>query len=89
MPTLAKNKRARFDYEILDTLEAGVMLSGAEAKATREGQMKLVESYVTFKGDIPYLTNAHISRYSKSDQYAPYDPTRPRKLLPKKSEIAM
>ncbi len=88
MAKLAINKKARFDYEILDTLEAGVILNGQEAKSVREGGLRLVESFVTFKGEEAFITNAHINRYSKASSHLEHDPTRPRKLLLHKKQIA-
>ncbi len=88
MPVLAKNKKAFFDYEILEKYEAGIVLSGAEVKAAKSGQIKLTESFVAFQGETPFLTNAHISRYKKSNPNEPYDPTRSRQLLLHKKEIA-
>ncbi len=88
MPTLAKNKRARFDYEILETLEAGIVLTGAEVKSVKAGHLKLTEAYITFRGEVPYVTNLHISRYKKSDPKVAYDPTRARRILLGKRQIA-
>lgn len=88
MPKLAQNKKARFDYEILEKYEAGIVLSGNEVKAAKAGQIKLTESFVTFQGETPFLTNAHISRYTKSNPNVAYDPTHSRKLLLHKKEIA-
>ena len=88
MPTLAKNRRARFEYEILDTLEAGLVLSGAEVKSIRTGHASLAGAYVTFHGNEPHLTNAHIAPYAFAVKNESYDPTQTRKLLLKKKEIA-
>lgn len=88
MPTLAVNKRARFDYNILEKFEAGLVLSGAEVKSVRQGSASLKGSFVTFRGDEAYLTNATIPRYKFSNPDIPYDPSHSRKLLLKKKEIA-
>ena len=88
MPTLARNRRARFDYEILETFEAGLKLTGNEVKSVRGGHISLAGAFVTFRGNIPILTNAHISPYPFAPLRADYDPTAPRELLLKKSEIA-
>ncbi|PIR74563.1 MAG: SsrA-binding protein [Candidatus Magasanikbacteria bacterium CG10_big_fil_rev_8_21_14_0_10_47_10] len=88
MPVYAKNKKAYHDYEILETLEAGLVLDGHEVKAVRNGQMKLSGGYVTFHNEEAYLTNAHISRYKFTGTLEAYDPDKSRKLLLKKSEIA-
>jgi SsrA-binding protein len=89
MPVLATNKKARFDYEILDTFEAGLVLSGQEVKATRQGQANLKGAYVTInsKGEA-YLTNAGIAAYKMAGNLTDYEATRPRKLLLHKKEIA-
>lgn len=87
MPTLATNKKARFDYEILDEWEAGLMLSGQEVKSVRAGQMSLKGSFVHVKGDAVWLVNAHIPKYAKAGPLPGYDPDQSRKLLLHKREI--
>ncbi|EKE25345.1 MAG: SsrA RNA (tmRNA)-binding protein [uncultured bacterium] len=87
MPTLAINKRAVFDYEILDKFEAGLMLSGAEVKSVKNGHLSLKGSFVTIHESELYLTNAHISPYPYANPKTSYDPTRSRKLLVRKAEI--
>ncbi|EKE19142.1 MAG: SsrA-binding protein [uncultured bacterium] len=87
MPTLATNKRARFDYELQDTYEAGLMLSGAEVKSVKNGHISLKGSFVTMHESELYLTNANISPYPHANQKIAYDPTRSRKLLVRKAEI--
>lgn len=87
MSVLAFNKRANFDYEILEKYEAGLVLAGHEVKSIKTGHVSLKESFVTIRGNELYLTNAHIPPYQHAGQLANYDPTRPRKLLLKKSEI--
>jgi len=87
MPTIAKNKKARFDYEILETYEAGIVLHGFEVKAVRLGHISLKGAYVTIKDEEVYLLNAHISPYQPANMPKDYDPTRMRKLLLKRSEI--
>ena len=92
MPTLAVNKRAGFDYEVLDKYEAGLVLAGYEVKAVRAGNVNLKAAYITFRSDkaglpVPYLTNAHISLYKYASTVKDYDPTRPRKILLKAREI--
>lgn len=87
MSTLAFNKRANFDYEISDKYEAGLVLTGQEVKSVKMGHISLKESFVTVKGTELYLTNAHITPYKHAGELKNYDPTRPRKLLLKKSEI--
>lgn len=87
MTTLAYNKRANFDYAISDRFEAGLVLTGQEVKSVKAGHISLKESFVTIKGAELYLTNAHITPWKHAGEIKNYDPTRPRKLLLKKSEI--
>lgn len=86
MPNLAINKKATFEYEILEKLEAGLMLTGAEVKSVRNGNIRLLGAYVTFHGTSANLLNAHISPY-KYAQNEEYDPTVSRRLLLKQKEI--
>ncbi|MFC1613040.1 SsrA-binding protein SmpB [Patescibacteria group bacterium] len=85
------NKRAKYDYEILETYEAGLVLSGFEVKAVRQGKMNLKGSYVTLKNEgnsiSAYLLNAHISPYQPANTPDDYNPTRLRRLLLKKKEL--
>ncbi len=84
---VAENRRARHDYEIEDTLEAGLVLSGSEVKALRLGRANIAESYASAeKGDI-YLINANIPEYAHANRQN-HPPTRPRKLLLHRREIA-
>jgi SsrA-binding protein len=85
--SIAINKRALFDYEILEKFEAGVILTGAEVKSVKLGHISLKGSYVTFKNNEAYLLNAHISPYQKAGKIVGYDPTQTRKLLLNKSEL--
>ena len=88
MSQLAQNRRARFDYHILETFEAGLVLTGGEIKSIRGGEVSLEEAYVrpSPDGGELFLVSAHIRQYNRSaDQ--DYDPIRPRKLLLHKREI--
>ena len=87
MTTFAENKKARFDYEVLETYTAGIELTGAEVKSIRAGQITLTGSYVTFHNSKALLLNAHISLYKFAGQKPDYDPTRSRTLLLHKREI--
>ena len=87
MATLAFNKRANFDYTISDKYEAGLVLAGQEVKSVKAGHISLKESFVTIKGNELYLTNANIPPYKHAGDIKNYDPTRPRKLLLRKTEI--
>jgi SsrA-binding protein len=83
---LATNKRAHHDYEILDSFEAGLELTGTEVKAARSGKVQLKDSYVEFRDGQAYLVGAHISTYSHGNREN-HEPERPRRLLLKKREI--
>ena len=87
MANLAVNKRANFDYKVLDRYEAGIVLSGQEVKSIRAGQASLKGSFVTLKGKELYLTNTSIPPYKLATKLEGYNPTQSRKLLLKKSEI--
>ncbi len=84
---LAENPRARFDYDILETLEAGLALQGQEVKATRTGKASIKGSYVKIFNNEAYLVGAQIAPYQPGNAPADYDPQRTRKLLLKKSEL--
>ncbi|OGJ55617.1 SsrA-binding protein [Candidatus Peribacteria bacterium RIFCSPHIGHO2_02_FULL_52_16] len=84
--TVAQNRRARFDYEILETVEAGVMLTGQEVKSCRMGHVNLAGAYVTFVHGKPVLKKAKISLYAFATA-TDYDPERDRPLLLKKNEV--
>jgi SsrA-binding protein len=88
MPTLANNRKARFDYEILKTFTAGLELLGLEAKSAREGKVNLRGAFVGVRGGEAYLLGAEIPPYQPKNAPKEYDATRERKLLLEKSEIA-
>jgi SsrA-binding protein len=83
---IARNKKARYQYLILDTFEAGVVLQGTEVKSLRDGKCSLAESYARIIGGELTLCGAHIDAY-KAGGYTNHDPVRPRKLLMHKREI--
>ncbi len=86
--TFAINRRARFDYEISETMEAGIVLQGTEIKAMREGRANLSDAYArNMSGEI-YLINAHIGQYSNASPGTNHEPKRSRKLLLRKSQIS-
>jgi len=87
MATFAENRKAHFDYEILETFEAGLVLSGAEVKSIKNGRMNLTGSYVNFHDGELYLVGSSIAPYQPKNQPADYDPFRSRKLLLRKKEI--
>lgn len=84
---LSKNKKAFFDYEVLDKLEAGIILLGFEAKSIKKGKMNLAGSYVIIKNNEAFLLNADIPPYQVSNTPLGYDQKRTRKLLLRKQEI--
>ena len=85
--TIARNKKARFDYFIEDTYEAGVVLQGWEAKSLREGKAQLTESYVFLRAGEAWLSGMHISPLSTTSTHVKAEPTRVRKLLLNRREI--
>lgn len=87
MSNIAINKRARYDYELLDKYEAGLVLTGMETKSIKSGNISLKGSFVSIKNNELFLTNALISLYKFTSPKTDYDPTQSRKLLLKKSEI--
>jgi SsrA-binding protein len=84
--SIARNKRARFDYEILDRWEAGIVLTGTEVKSLREGKANIGDAYGIVRDGEVYLINLHISPYERGG-YANHEPDRTRKLLLHKKEI--
>lgn len=88
MSVLAINKRASFDYDLSEKFEAGLVLRGYEVKSVKTGHISLKGSFVTVRGEELFLTNANIPLYKHAGAIANYDPTGPRKLLLKRSEIA-
>jgi SsrA-binding protein len=87
MKSLANNKRAFFDYQILDTLEAGIVLTGQEAKSAKTGGLQLSGSYARVAGGEAVLLNARIKPYAFASGLESYDPEQTRKLILHKSEI--
>ncbi len=84
--TIAQNRRARHDYEILARFECGIVLTGSEIKAVREHKVQLQGSYARIKDGEVWLVEAHIAPYSNAG-YAGHDPKRDRKLLLHRKEI--
>ncbi len=83
---VATNRQARFNYEILDTFEAGIALRGSEVKSLRAGHVQLKDSYADIRNGEVWLVNAHISPYSFAENGG-HDPERQRKLLLHRREI--
>jgi SsrA-binding protein len=85
--TIVTNRRARFDYEILETYEAGLALKGTEIKSVREGRVNLGDAYARPESGELWLVNCHISQYSAAGSRNSHDPMRPRKLLLHRDQI--
>lgn len=83
---IADNRKAGFDYHVLETFEAGMALVGTEVKAIREGRVNLRDSYCKLERAEAFLLGAHIGQYSHGG-YASHDPTRTRKLLLHREEL--
>ncbi|MCL1595541.1 MAG: SsrA-binding protein SmpB [Actinomycetia bacterium] len=83
---VATNRKARFNYEILDTFEAGMVLRGSEVKSLRAGSVQLKDSYATIRNGEVWLENVHIAPYSFAESGG-HEPERPRKLLLHRREI--
>ncbi len=84
---VSTNRRARFDYEIVDTFEAGIVLVGPEVKSLREGRANLGDSFATVHRGELWLEKLHISPYEAATRANPSDPQRRRKLLLHRNEI--
>jgi len=88
MATLVSHKRASFDFEILETFEAGISLLGTEVKSVRNHQGKLEGSHIVIRGDEAFILGMSIPAFQKANAPKDYDPERTRKLLLSKKEIA-
>ncbi|KHE93929.1 MAG: SsrA-binding protein SmpB [Candidatus Scalindua rubra] len=86
MEIVSTNKKARFNYEIIEKIEAGISLKGTEVKSVRNKNVSIGESYAQIKGDEVFLHNLHISPYEQGNREN-HDPIRVRKLLLHKQEI--
>ncbi len=87
MPKLAENKKVFFDYEILETFEGGLALTGAETKSVKAGHMQLKGAFLHIRGGELWLKNAFISKYAPAGKQENYDPSRDRKVLVHRREI--
>ncbi|MCB9993653.1 MAG: SsrA-binding protein SmpB [Hyphomicrobiaceae bacterium] len=83
---IAENRRARFDYEILDTLEAGLVLTGTEVRSLRNGKAQIAESYASPESGELFLINSYIPEYVEANRFN-HNERRPRKLLVSKREL--
>jgi len=84
---VATNRKARFEYFLLEKFEAGISLYGSEIKSIRAGQVSLAEAYIQTDGKDAWLMNAHVAPYEQANRFN-YDPKRPRRLLLHKREIS-
>ena len=85
--TVAENRKARFSYEVLDTYEAGLALTGTEVKSLREGKANIQESYASVEGGEIWLINSYLPEYLQANRFN-HEPRRRRKLLLNKREMA-
>ena len=83
---VATNRKAKFEYFLIETFEAGIALQGSEIKSIRAGQVSLTEAYVQTDGEEAWLMSAHIAPYEQANRFN-HDPVRPRRLLLHKKEI--
>lgn len=84
---LVKNKKATFNYTILDTLEVGIVLTGSEVKAIRAGFVNLTDSFIRIKSNELILSNMHIAQIDSQNPFFSHNPLRDRKLLAHKQQI--
>ena len=85
---IAENRKARYEYAIGDTFEAGIQLVGTEVKSMRTGQVNIAESYASVENNGIFLINAYIPEYTGAGHFFQHEPKRPRRLLLHKREIA-
>ena len=85
--TVAENRKARFSYEVLDTVEAGLVLTGTEVKSLRQGQANIQEAYASLEGGEFWLINSYLPEYLQANRFN-HEPRRRRKLLLNKREMA-
>ena len=85
--TVAENRKARFSYEVLDTVEAGLVLTGTEVKSLRQGQANIQDSYASVEGGEIWLINSYLPEYLQANRFN-HEPRRRRKLLLNKREMA-
>lgn len=83
---IAQNRKARYEYTILETIEAGIVLKGTEIKSIRAGRINLKDGYASIRDGEIWLYNVHIAPFEQGNQFN-HDPVRPRKLLMKKKQI--
>ncbi len=87
MPIYIDNRKVHFNYEIMDTFEAGIKLKGFEVKSIKKGQGNINSAFCIVRGDEAYIVGMHIPPYQPKNTYPGYDPEQTRKLLLSKKEI--
>lgn len=87
MKSISKNKKAYFEYQILDKYTAGIKLQGSEVKSVRSGKVSIVEAYCFISNDEIFIKGMHITEHKEGGKHNNHIPTRDRKLLMKKKEI--
>jgi SsrA-binding protein len=85
---VAENRKARHEFFLTDTWEAGIMLTGTEVKSLRKGQANIAESYASFEDDGLFLINSYIPEYTQAGRFFQHEPRRKRRLLLHKAELA-
>lgn len=85
--TVCENKRARYEYEIIETYEVGLMLTGSEVKSLRTGQCSITEAHAFERNGEFFLHNMHVTEYSQSGKHLQHNPKREKKLLLHKAEM--
>lgn len=86
MPAIAQNRKAGYNYEILEAIEAGIVLKGTEIKSIRQGQISLQDGFAGFRDNELWLYNVHIAPFKEGNQFN-HDPLRTRKLLMNRKEL--
>lgn len=86
-PVFAENRKARHDYDILESFDGGLELLGHEVKSIRDGGARLAGSYIGFRGNELWLIGVHVSVYSKAGKMDFYNPTRDKKILLRRQEL--
>lgn len=84
---IAVNRRARRNYDITETVEAGIVLHGSEVKSMRQGQVQIADGFVRFEDHEAWLQGVHIAPYVHAQEHTAHDPDRPRKLLLHRREL--
>ncbi len=87
MKSITKNKKAYFEYQILDKYTAGIKLQGSEVKSIRAGKVSIIEAYCFISNDEIFIKGMHVTEHKEGGKHNNHNPTRDRKLLMKKKEI--